>query len=59
MSHDSDNDQPARTYFQWARRFPEPSGAKPGDAYPKLPSTNPWAVDPVPPEPSIDRSEDA
>jgi hypothetical protein len=53
------DDAPAKTYFEHAWKFPEPSGAKPGDAYPKLPSTNPWARDPVPDEPSIDRREDS
>ena len=53
-----DDDGPAKTYFEHARRFPEPGGAKPGDAYPKLPADNPWASDPAGPEPLIDRSED-
>jgi hypothetical protein len=53
-----DDDGPAKTYFEHARRFPQPGGARPGDAYPKLPSENPWATD-LPAEPTIDRSEDA
>jgi hypothetical protein len=53
------DDAPASTYFEHAWKFPEPSGAKPGDPYPKLPKGNPWAVDPCGDEPLIDRTEDA
>jgi hypothetical protein len=54
-----DNDQPARTYFEWGRRFPELSGAKPGDPYPRLPAGTPWSGPGPGDEPTIDRSEDA
>jgi hypothetical protein len=47
-----------RSYFEHSRAFAEPGGARAGDDYPRLPADNPWASE-LPPEPTIDRSEDA
>jgi hypothetical protein len=57
------DDEP-RSYFEFEQRKrtnPELGvGAISGNMkYPRLPASSPWASDPVPPEPSIDRSEDA
>jgi hypothetical protein len=58
----ADDDAPT-TYYEIEQRKrlnPEP-GEERGDAvqhYPKLPATNPWAQE-NPPEPTIDRREDA
>jgi hypothetical protein len=43
--HD-DNDQPANTYFEHARRFPDPGGAKSGgEPLPTpLPPSSPWSA---------------
>jgi hypothetical protein len=50
------------TLFELARRSiaNPPPGETPalGDAIPLLPPSSPWAADPVPSEPTIDRSED-
>jgi hypothetical protein len=52
-----DDDNAPQTYFEYARRFPEPGGTKPGDAWPRLPSENPWATE-LPAEPTVNREED-
>jgi hypothetical protein len=54
------DDKPASTYFEWQRRSinnPEKKGEG-GDvsSLPAMPASSPWAADPVPPEPLIDRS---
>ena len=56
-------DEPeATTYFQLQRNrdgLPDPGESKPAPVMPPLPPTSPWHHDPVPPEPTIDRREDA
>jgi hypothetical protein len=56
------DDEP-RTYFEFEQRKranPELGvGAIDTNKVPWLPASSPFAADPVPPEPSIDRSEDA
>jgi hypothetical protein len=55
----SDDELEATTYFQLQRNrdgIPEPGEEKPAPVMPKLPPESPWAADPVPPEPTIDRS---
>jgi hypothetical protein len=59
-----DRDDEPRSYFEFEKRKranPELGvGAISGNIkYPRLPETSPWASDPVPQEPSVDRSEDA
>jgi hypothetical protein len=54
----SDDDAP-KTYFEWELRKvskPEDKGEIYINKYPPLPRSNPWARDPVPDEPLIDRS---
>jgi hypothetical protein len=50
------------TLFELERRKSagpgEDTPALPGAAFPPLPSSSPWARDPVPDEPTIDRTED-
>jgi hypothetical protein len=48
------------TYWELQHRrdkTPEPGEAKPDD-FPKLPASSPWSRDPVPKEPTIDRTID-
>jgi hypothetical protein len=55
---DSDDDQP-RTWFEWERRKisqPELKGLN--QELPPQPAGSPWAADPVPDEPLINREED-
>jgi hypothetical protein len=46
------------TYFELERRKTADPNEPPSGAIPPLPSSSPWARDPVPDEPTIDRSED-
>jgi hypothetical protein len=60
----NDRDDEPLTYFGFERRKranPELGVGAISDnmKYPRLPETSPWASDPVPAEPSVDRSEDA
>jgi hypothetical protein len=53
-------DEPT-TYFEIERRksaAPEIGGDKIGGDLPPMPASSPWAGDPVPDEPTIDRRED-
>jgi hypothetical protein len=62
MSKPRSDDRPeATTYFELQRNrdgIPEPGEEKPAPVMPPLPASSPWAADPVPPEPLIDRRED-
>ena len=57
------HDEPeVTTYFQLQRNrdgLPDPGESKPAPVMPALPPSSPWHHDPVPPEPTIDRREDA
>jgi hypothetical protein len=49
------------SYFELQRRregIPEPGEEKPAPVIPALPPTSPWHHDPVPAEPTIDRSQE-
>jgi hypothetical protein len=55
-----DDDEP-KTLFELQRRrdqIPELREGEINGKVPQLPASSPWACDPVPPEPSIDRRED-
>jgi hypothetical protein len=57
----SDDEPEATTYFQVQRNrdgLPEPGESKPAPVMPPLPPTSPWHHDPVPAEPTIDRSQE-
>ena len=63
-SPNSDDDQPARTYFEWERRSinnPELKDKGGGGTIPKLPPTSPWAAsidEVVGPEPLINTEDE-
>jgi hypothetical protein len=63
MSQPHSNDElEVTTYFQLQRNrdgLPEPGEEKPAPVMPPLPPSSPWHHDPVPDEPTIDRTEDA
>jgi hypothetical protein len=53
-------DREPTSYFQMERarrQLDEPAGNEPGDI-PPLPASSPWHHDPVPAEPTVDRTED-
>jgi hypothetical protein len=57
----SDDRPEATTYFEIQRNrdgLPEPGESKPAPVMPPLPPTSPWHHDPVPAEPTIDRSQE-
>jgi hypothetical protein len=57
----SDDELGATTYFQLQRNrdgIPEPGEEKPAPVMPTLPPSSPWHHDPVPAEPTIDRSRE-
>jgi hypothetical protein len=57
--HPSHAEREPVTYFELQRRSNADPGETPtGNAIPSLPPSSPWHSDPVPPEPTIDRSED-
>jgi hypothetical protein len=55
------SDDEVTTYHQLQRNrdgLPEPGEDKPAPTMPKLPASSPWHHDPVPAEPTIDRSQE-
>jgi hypothetical protein len=54
-----DIDKEPSTYFEIEqRRLDNPGEEKVAPVMPALPASSPWHHDPVPPEPTIDRSQE-
>lgn len=58
MKPKPNEDAPKTLHEMQRRKMGQDDDAEIGAAIPPLPSDNPWASDPVGPEPPVDRSED-